>query len=95
MLEIVLVFGAVIFIGLFAVFIKLPVRQRAVLLGYPLALDMGTTALVLWMHWGTMTGLMSATVAGLMCVVTTTVARRLFGFIEKSVFHPGLLVKHL
>jgi hypothetical protein len=93
MLEASLVFGGSIFLGWFLIFIKLSARARATLLSYPVALDVGATALTLWMHWGTMTGLMSATIAGLITSVAISVARPLFGYFEQGTFHPGLFVK--
>lgn len=95
MLEAVLVFGAVIFLGLFMVFVKLPVVTRAKLLGHPLALDLVVTGATLAMHWGTMTGLMSATMAGIICALATSAGRSLFGYIEHDRFTPGLLVKRI
>lgn len=95
MLEAVLVFGVVIFVGLFMVFVKLSVVTRAKLLGHPLALDLAVTSATLMMHWGTMTGLMSATMAGIICALATSAGRSLFGYIEHDAFHPGLIVKRL
>ena len=95
MLEAALVFGVVIFIGLFAIFIKLDVVTRARLLGRPLTVDLVVTGLTLWMHWGTMTGLMSATLAGIICSIATSWGRRIFGYIEHGHFTPGLLVKRI
>ena len=89
MLEAVLVFGAVIFVGVAAVFIKLPLKWSLWLLGHHVATDVGVTVLVLVLHWGTITGLMSATVAGLICSVTTSVGRCLYGYRLGNFYYPG------
>lgn len=89
MLETVILFGLIILMGLIAVLVKLPLGVSLRLLGHPVLTDVGVTALVLWIHWGTMTGLMSATVAGLMCAGVTTIGRATFGYIEDSRYFPG------
>lgn len=66
--------GVIIFIGLLFIFIKLPQRIARRLLGRPLALDLGVSAVAYALHWGTFTGVMAAAVAGLMCSGFTIVA---------------------
>lgn len=90
MLETVLIFGLVIFIGLALVLVKLPTRITLRLLNHCVAVDIAVTLLVLWIHWGTMTGLMSATVAGIICSIVTSAARKLFGHIQGGRYYPGL-----
>ena len=91
MLEATLVFGALIFAGLALIFLKLPTRATLLLLGYAIWLDVGVTALALWIHWGTVTGLMAATVAGLACSLATTIGRHTVGYVRRGVYHPGWL----
>lgn len=91
MLEAALVFGAIIALGIALILIKLPTRVALKLLGRAMLLDIAVTIFTLWIHWGTMTGLMAAAVAGMICSVVTSVARRAFGYIRKGVYHPGYL----
>ena len=83
--------GLAIFLALLLVFIKLPRRGLLRLLRYDLAIDLFVTLLVLAIHFGTFGGVMAATVAGLMTSLATTGAKRLFGYIEGDVYHPGLI----
>lgn len=89
MLETVICFGVIIFAGIALVLVKLPRHISLTLLGHAMLLDLVVTALSLWMHWGTMTGLMAATMAGLMCALTTSAGRKLFGYIRDGEYHPG------
>ena len=83
--------GAVIFVGLLFIFIKLPRRMALIWLSYPLALDLSVSVLAYALHWGTFSGVMAAAVAGLMCSGFTSVGRYLFGYIHRGVYHPGVL----
>jgi hypothetical protein len=58
--------GVIVFVGLLLIFVKLPRRMALRLLGRPLALDLVVSGLTLLIHWGTFSGVMAATVAGLM-----------------------------
>jgi hypothetical protein len=90
MIEATLTFGVIIFVGLAAILIKLPTRSMLWLLGRALWLDVFVTVFALVIHWGTMTGLMAAAVAGLMCSATTTVARWAVGYTRSGKYYPGL-----
>lgn len=90
MLETVVCFGAIIFTGIALILIKLPRAWSLTLLGHSAWLDGAVTALSLWMHWGTMTGLMAAAMAGLMCSCATSLARWLFGSIRSGEYTPGV-----
>jgi hypothetical protein len=91
MIESVLTFGVVIFGGLALLFAKLPRGTRLWLLGHALALDVAVTLLALAIHWGTVTGLMAAAVAGVMCSFATSAARRLWGYRVRGRVIPGVL----
>lgn len=83
--------GLAIFTAILFVFIKLPRRTLLRLLRYDLAIDLAVTFLVLAIHFGTFSGVMAATVAGLMTSIATTGAKRLVGYIQGGQYHPGLL----
>jgi hypothetical protein len=53
--------------------------------------DIVVTCMVLWIHWGTMVGLLSASVAGLVCSLCTSIARMTWGYIRGSQYIPGRL----
>ena len=52
---------------------------------------MAVTALVLAIHWGTFSGVMAATIAGLLCSMFTSGAKKLFGYIQGDSYHVGLI----
>jgi len=83
--------GLAIFLGLVFIFVKLRRRTMLRLLRHDLLLDVAVTVLVLALHWGTFSGVMAATIAGLMCSVFTSGARKLFGYIDGTRYHIGLI----
>lgn len=89
MFETVVLFALIILMGLVAVLVKLPLSVSLRVLGPPVLTDVTVTLVVLRIHWGTVTGLMSATLAGLLCAGLTTVGRRLFAYFDSGTYHPG------
>ena len=83
--------GLAIFLGLVFIFIKLPRRTMLRLLGHDMALDVGVTLLTLFIHWGSFSGVMAATFAGLLTSVGTSLAKRMFGYIQAGQYHPGVV----
>ena len=78
-----------IFLGIGLLLTKLPRRTALRILKYDLALDLMVTALVLIIHFGTFSGVMAATVAGLMMSIATSGLKKLFGYIASDVYYPG------
>ncbi len=83
--------GFAIFLGLVFIFIKLPRRTMLRWLRYDVILDVAVTLIVLAIHFGTFSGVMAATFAGLLTSVGTTVAKRLFGYIKGDEYFHGLI----
>lgn len=81
--------GVIIFLGLLLLGFKLPLKTSLRLLGRPLALDIGVSALAFIMHYGTFSGVMAAAVAGLMCSGFTSLARYAIGYIRDDKYTPG------
>lgn len=84
--------GIIIFLGLLFLAVKLPRRTALWLLGHPLSVDLVASVIAYVLHWGTFTGVMAAAVAGLLTSGFTTVARYIFGYIEKGRYLPGIVV---
>jgi hypothetical protein len=61
------------------------------LLRYDIALDIGVTFLVMFVHWGSFDGVMAATVAGLLTSFATSAAKHVLGHIDGCVYFPGLV----
>lgn len=83
--------GLAIFLGLVFLFIKLKRRTMLRLLRYDMAIDIAVTVLTLAIHWGTFSGVMAATFAGLLCSLGTTAAKKMFGYIQGDLYHPGFI----
>jgi hypothetical protein len=83
--------GFLIFAGVGLLLVKLPRRTSLRLLKHDLLLDLAVTLLVLLIHWGTFSGVMAATVAGLMTSLATSSLKALVGYIEGDVYYPGKL----
>jgi len=83
--------GLAIFLGLAFILAKLPRRIMLRALHHDVALDLLVSALTLFIHWGTFSGIMAATVAGLLTSIGTSSAKRLFGSHDGKNYKPGIL----
>lgn len=81
--------GFTIFLGVTLLLTKLPRRTALRILKYDLALDLMVTAAVLIIHFGTFSGLMAATVAGLLMSLATSGMKRLVGYVDGNFYVPG------
>lgn len=83
--------GSAVFLALLLILAKLPRRWLLRLLHYDIALDVGVTLLVMFLHWGSFDGVMASTVAGLMTSFATSAAKRLVGYIRDGQYVPGVI----
>lgn len=83
--------GFMIFLGVVLILWKLPRRAMLKALHHDVALDLLVSVLTLIVHWGTFSGVMAATVAGLLTSLATSGAKRLFGHIQGGRYFPGVL----
>jgi nucleoside permease NupC len=81
--------GFTVFLGMALLMAKLPRRILLRALKNDLAIDLTVTALVFLIHWGTFSGLMAATVAGLFTSFATSGLKTLFGYIDGDTYYPG------
>ena len=81
--------GLAIFLSLVFIFIKLRRRTMLRLLHPDMAIDVFVTLLTLFIHWGTLGGVMAATFPGLLTSVGTSTAKRMFGHIAGDRYFPG------
>ena len=81
--------GFTVFLGIALILVK--VRRRTMLraLKHDLALDVAVSLITLLIHWGTFSGVMAATVAGLMTSLATSGLKRLVGYIDGDSYYPG------
>lgn len=74
--------GVIVALGLIFTFFKLSWRTRLLMLGMPLAMDVGTFVLLNILHWGTFSGMMVAATGALVCSGLISLGRKVFGYIE-------------
>lgn len=87
--------GIIVFLSAVLVLVKLPRRWLLRVLHYDLAVDLVVSAIVLTLHFGTFTGIMAATFAGLLTSLATSAAKRAFGHIQGNRYFPGWMTLNL
>lgn len=83
--------GILVFMGVALLFAKLPRRRMLMLLHHDLKLDIAVTVVVLAVHWGTFSGVMAASVCGVLCSIFTSSLKRLLGSIHAGRYYPGII----
>lgn len=83
--------GLVVFIGALLILVKLPRKTMLRALKHDLAIDITVSAVVLILHWGTFSGVMAASVAGLLMSLATSGMKRLVGYVDGRTYHAGLI----
>ncbi len=81
--------GFLIFTGVGLLLGKLKRRTMLRVLKHDLALDLTVSALTLFIHWGTFSGVMAATVAGLMTSLATSALKGWVDYIDGDCYYPG------
>lgn len=82
--------GLMIFLGTTLILLKLPRRMMLKALRHDVALDLFVIILVLAIHWGTFSGVMAATIAGLLTSTATSSLKKLVGYIKGDMYYPGM-----
>lgn len=83
--------GFLIFLGITFLLVKLPRRMMLRALHHDLAIDILVSIITLAVHWGTFSGVMAATVAGLLTSLFTSTAKKLIGHIQGNTYYPGVI----
>jgi hypothetical protein len=91
MLEAVLCFAFLTGLLELIVFAKMKPRMRLRVLGHPTLITFVAFIVNLIIHWGTMTGSMTAVTAALASVAATTIARTTWGYINGSKIKDGVI----
>lgn len=82
--------GFAIFAGVGLLLIKLKRKWMLRVLNHDLALDIAVSVITLLVHWGTFSGVMAATIAGLLTSIATSTAKKLVGYIKNNTYYPGI-----
>jgi len=83
--------GAVVCLGLAMWFGKCSWRTRLMLLSHPLAIDILIFTILTAVHWGTFSGVMSATIGAVMASVLLTIGRKVWGYNEDGKYIRGMV----
>lgn len=83
--------GFAVFAGVALLLAKLRRHLLLRALNHDLAIDVTVTVVTLAVHWGTFSGVMAATIAGLLTSMATSTAKQLVGYIKGGVYYPGLI----
>jgi hypothetical protein len=74
--------GFVVALGLLFTFVKLSWRARLKMLSHPVAMDVCVFCILTFLHWGTFSGVMVATIGALTCSVMLSVGRWAFCYMR-------------
>lgn len=85
----VLEYGTIVFVGFVLLGLKVPKWIVLRALAHAIWIDIAVTVLAYSLHWGTMTGVMAAAVAGLMTSVATTIGVKMYGYVKNNEYYPG------
>lgn len=94
MIEAVIFFGLINIAFEFVVLSMVPPRARLRLLGHKGAqtcLHVMIMILVLTVHWGTVTGTMSAFFSFILSMATVSIAQILFGYVRGTTYRRGII----
>jgi len=81
--------GFIVFLGVALIMVKLPRRLMLRALKHDLLIDVLVSVAVLLIHYGTFSGVMAATVAGLLTSLFTSGMKKLFGYIDGDNYYIG------
>lgn len=81
--------GVVVGIGLLVSLVKMNWQWRMHMLSYPLTIDIIIFIALCLLHWGTFSGVMVATVGAMVCSLTLSGARWLYGHVDSGTYVPG------
>lgn len=81
--------GVIVALGLILLFFKLSWKSRLKMLGFPLAMDLIVFIGLNWIHAGTFSGVMVASVGALVCSALISIGRKAVGYISKGLYYRG------
>ena len=76
--------GIIVGIGLLVTLVKMNWRWRMRMLSNPILLDVMIFVLLMFLHWGTFSGVMVATIGAITCSLVLSGARKMYGHVENG-----------
>jgi hypothetical protein len=81
--------GLVVALGLLVMLAKLPWKWKLRLVSNPVLVDLCVFCILTFLHWGTFSGVMVATVGALFCSIVLSIARKVVGYIDGNTYRAG------
>lgn len=82
--------GFVVSLGLLVVLAKLSWRHKMWVISHPVTIDVTVFIVLTYLHWGTFSGVMVATVGALFTSIVLSIARWLYGHVDGTKYFPGV-----
>lgn len=82
--------GIIVGLALLFTLAKMSWSWKLRVLSHPVMIDVVVFIFLVFVHWGTFTGVMAATIGALMCSMVLTAGRWLFGYYENGKRVPGV-----
>ena len=86
-----LTWGLVVFTGLWLILADVKPAAKARLMGSPMLVHVIVIGSGLWIHGGSADGAMAAIVSGCMSAIYVRYQQRMYGFIRRKQWFPGVL----
>lgn len=83
--------GIIVGLGLLATLAKMSWSWKLRVLSHPLMMDVFVFILLMYLHWGTFSGVMVATIGAFMCSLILSLGRWLVGYTANGKYVPGKL----
>lgn len=83
--------GLVIFVGLWLILSDVKPVTKAKLMGNPMIIHVIVIGSGLWIHGGSADGAMAAIMSGVCSALYVKYQQRMYGFIRRGQWHPGVL----
>ena len=83
--------GVIVFVGLWLILADLGAVRKAKLMGNPILVHVIVIGSGLWIHGGSADGAMAAIVSGVCSALYVRYQQRMYGYIRKNQWHPGVL----
>jgi hypothetical protein len=82
--------GLIVFVGLWLILADIGAVRKAKLMGNPIMVHVIVIGSGLLIHGGSADGAMAAIVSGVMSALYVRYQQRMYGYIRRNVFYPGI-----
>ena len=83
--------GFCVGLGLLVIMFKANWKWRMLMLSHPVKMDISVFAVLTFLHWGTMGGVMAATIGALMVSLILSAGRKAYGYKKNGRYFRGMV----